>query len=126
MQKHTEQANRLGRVVTQEQASGRVSRLAALVACASVLQVAETLLPYPLPGVRLGLANVFTLVALVETGPADAFHLALLRSLLSSFVLGTFLSPAFVLSFAGAVVSAAVMVLLFRMTATGSRLRFSF
>jgi heptaprenyl diphosphate synthase len=93
----------------------RATRLSVLVACASVLQVAEALLPYPLPGIRLGLANLVTLIALVQTGPADAFALALLRSLTSSLVLGTFLSPSFLLSFSGAIASATLMVLLYRL-----------
>ncbi len=85
------------------------ARLAALAACAGALQVAESLLPHPLPGVRLGLANVFTLVTIVELGCGSGLQLAVLRTLVSSLVLGTFLSPAFVLSLGGGVASAAVM-----------------
>lgn len=93
--------------------SPRLVRLAVLVACASVLQVAESLLPHPLPGVRIGLANIITIVAIAELGFASALQLAVLRTLVSSFVLGTFLAPAFVLSFAGGVASALVMMLLY-------------
>jgi uncharacterized membrane protein/energy-coupling factor transporter transmembrane protein EcfT len=106
-------------------AAASVARLSVLVACASVLQVAETLLPYPLPGIRLGLANMVTLIALVEATPADALRLALLRTLTSSFVLGTFLTPSFVLSFCGAMVSTGLMVLLYRFSERGWWLRFS-
>jgi heptaprenyl diphosphate synthase len=94
-----------------------------LVACASVLQVAESLFPHPLPGVRLGLANIITVIALVYIGPGSAIQLAVLRTLVSSMVLGTFLTPTFVLSFSGAVVSAVVMVLLYRFSGRG---QFSF
>jgi heptaprenyl diphosphate synthase len=101
-----------------------VVRLSILVACASVLQVAESLLPHPLPGVRLGLANIITVIALVYIGPGSAIQLAVLRTLISSMVLGTFLTPTFVLSFSGGVVSAIVMVLLYRLSVAGP-LRFS-
>ena len=94
-------------------------RLAMLVACASVLQVAESLLPHPVPGVRLGLANIITVVAMVYIGPGSAVQLAVLRTLVSSMVLGTFLTPTFVLSFSGGVVSALVMVLLYRLSGRG-------
>jgi heptaprenyl diphosphate synthase len=87
-----------------------VRRLAALVAGASVLQVAESLLPHPLPGVRLGLANVMTLVALVELGAGPAIGLTVVRTLVSAMLLGTFLSPAFWMSFAGGITSTSVMV----------------
>ncbi len=80
-----------------------------LVAAASVLHVAESMLPHPVPGVRLGLANVFTLVALVDLGPGPAVQLAVMRTVVSSMVMGTFLSPTFLLSFSGAVTSTLVM-----------------
>ena len=103
--------------------SDRVVRLSMLVACASVLQVAESLFPHPLPGVRLGLANIITVIAMVYIGPGSAIRLALLRTLVSSMVLGTFLTPTFVLSLSGGVVSAVVMVLLYRLSGRG---QFSF
>ncbi len=96
-----------------------VVRLSILVACAAVLQVAESLFPHPLPGVRLGLANIITVIAMVYIGPGSAIQLAVLRTLVSSMVLGTFLTPTFVLSFAGSVVSAVVMVLLYRLSGRG-------
>jgi len=99
-----------------------VVRLSILVACASVLQVAESLLPHPLPGVRLGLANIITVIAMVYIGPGSAVQLAVLRTLVSSMVLGTFLTPTFVLSFSGGVVSALVMVLLYRLSRGGGPL----
>jgi heptaprenyl diphosphate synthase len=102
-----------------------VVRLSILVACAAVLQVAESLLPHPLPGVRLGLANIITVIAMVYIGPGSAIQLAVLRTLVSSMVLGTFLTPTFVLSFSGGVTSALVMVLLFRLSRGGGPFRFS-
>ncbi len=97
----------------------RIVRLSILVACASVLQVAESLLPHPIPGVRLGLANIITVIAMVYIGPGSAVELAVLRTLVGSMVLGTFLTPTFVLSFSGGVVSALVMVLLYRLSGRG-------
>ena len=96
-----------------------------LVACASVLQVAESLLPHPLPGVRLGLANIITVIAIVYVGPGSAVQLAVLRTLVSSMVMGTFLTPTFVLSFSGGVVSALVMALLYRLSRGGGPFRLS-
>lgn len=95
-----------------------------LAAGASVLQVAESLFPHPLPGVRLGLANIITVIALTRLGPSKAVRLAVLRTLVSSMLLGTFLTPSFVLSFFGAVVSALVMVGLYQFSGRG-RLSFS-
>ena len=102
-----------------------VVRLSMLVACASVLQVAESLFPHPLPGVRLGLANIITVIAMVYIGPGSAIQLVVLRTLISSMVLGTFLTPTFVLSFSGGVTSALVMVLLYQLSRGGGPFRFS-
>lgn len=64
---------------------------------------------------RLGLPNVITLVCLFDIGFAASVEVAVLRSLMSSFVLGTFLSPAFALSFFGALASAVVMGMVYKL-----------
>jgi len=126
MQRATEDKAEGGKLKAESAgADDGVVRLAMLVACASVLQVAESLFPHPLPGVRLGLANIVTVVAMVYYGTSSAIQLAVLRTLISSMVLGTFLTPTFVLSFSGGVVSALVMVLLYRFSRGGGPLRFS-
>jgi len=83
--------------------------VALLVASAAVLQVAESFIPYPVPGVRIGLANMVTLIALVRLGRGEAVRISLLRTVIGSVVLGTFLSPTFILSFSGALASALAM-----------------
>ncbi len=93
----------------------KVRKIALLVACASVLQSAEFLLPSPLPGVKLGLANIITLIVLADMGFLAALEVAVLRTVVSSLFLGTFLSPTFILSLSGALVSTLAM---------GSTLRF--
>ncbi|MDA3792412.1 MAG: Gx transporter family protein [Elusimicrobia bacterium] len=88
--------------------------IALFIAAASALQITEWMLPNPIPAVKLGLANMVTLIALILYGPKSAFWVAAGRTIFSSIIIGTFLSPAFVLSFSGAVTSAGVMVLLYR------------
>lgn len=91
-------------------------RIALLVAIACVLQISESLIPHPVPGLRLGLAGMVTLVALVTLGFRYALEIAVLRTLLSSFIMGTFLSPTFILSLSGAVVSTLVMAAAFELS----------
>lgn len=86
-----------------------IGRIACLVSIGCVLQISESLIPHPIPGVRLGLANMITLVALVEMGFMAALEISVLRVVLSSFVMGTFLSPTFILSFSGALLSTITM-----------------
>ena len=50
---------------------------------------AQIPVPVPIPGVKLGLANVITLIVLVVSRPLDAFAVLVLRILLGSIFTGT-------------------------------------
>lgn len=88
-------------------------RIAILSAYALALHGFESMLPTPIPWVRLGLANIITLVALVLYGFRTAMMVTLIRVILASIFTGTFLGPAFILSFGGGVFSTAAMGLVF-------------
>jgi uncharacterized membrane protein len=68
--------------------------------------------PFPLPGVKLGFANIVTFVALYFFGFRDGMAVAVLRVVLGSLVGGVFLSPGFLMSLSGAVISTVVMACL--------------
>lgn len=102
-----------------------VHRIAMLVAMASVLQIAESLVPHPIPGLRLGLANMVTVTTLVLLGFRSALEVAVLRTVLSSLIIGTFMSPGFLLSFAAAIASTLIMGLFYWMSGLHGRFRFS-
>jgi heptaprenyl diphosphate synthase len=87
-----------------------------LVAMGTTLHVVEGMIPnpFPLPGVKLGLANIVTLIALYFYGIRDGMAVAVSRVVLGSLVGGVFLSPGFLLSLSGAVVSTLVMACLLR------------
>jgi heptaprenyl diphosphate synthase len=86
-----------------------VRKMAFLVSVGCVLQIAESLIPHPVAGLRLGLANIVTLIALATLNFRSALGIAVLRTILSSFMMGTFMSPAFILSFSAAFISTSVM-----------------
>jgi heptaprenyl diphosphate synthase len=83
--------------------------LALLVALAIVLRGIEGLIPNPLPWVRIGLANIMTLLAILLFGVKAALLLTILRVFVASLLFGTFLSPTFVLSFTAGVISTLAM-----------------
>ena len=91
-----------------------ISKIAALIACASALQVAETFIPHPVPGMRLGLANIMVLIALFSLGPRAAIEVAVIRTIVSSLLLGTFLSPSFIISFSASLISSVFMSILYK------------
>lgn len=87
-----------------------------LTALAIVLSLAERLLPLdaivPVPGVKLGLANVVTLFALTRLSVRDAVAILLCRVALSSLLMGSV--TAFLFSLFGGLLALAVMGLLLR------------
>jgi heptaprenyl diphosphate synthase len=85
--------------------------LALLIAMASVLHVVESWIPLPLPvpGIKLGLANIVSLIVIIMFGWRDAIYVAIVRVCLASLFGGIFLGPAFVMSASGAIGSTMVM-----------------
>lgn len=91
-------------------------RIAWLAALAITIHIAESALPSPLPGVKPGLANVVTVLALLQFGWSTAAWITGLRVVVGSLLLGTFLSPTFMLSLSGAVTSIITLGLAWRLS----------
>jgi uncharacterized membrane protein/energy-coupling factor transporter transmembrane protein EcfT len=68
---------------------------------------------------------MLTLTALVVLGFRYALEVAILRTTLSSFLMGTFMSPTFILSFSAAVISTLVMGFFCWLSGLNRRYRFS-
>ena len=88
--------------------------LALLTAFAVAVHTIEAAIPMPIPipGVKLGLANIITVLALVLFGYRGGLIVASLRSILGSLLTGGFLGFGFYLSFGGAVLSSLAMGLM--------------
>jgi heptaprenyl diphosphate synthase len=89
--------------------AGRVARLGMLLGVALALYAVESALPSPFPFLRIGLANIATLIALLTLGFADALAVTVLRVTIASLVVGTFLGPGFGLAMAGGLAGAVGM-----------------
>lgn len=80
----------------------RLTRCAVLTALALALSVAERMVPlvvlFPLPGLRLGLANLVTVYALCRLSGRDALLILAARCLLGALVGGNLTALAFSLS----------------------------
>ena len=88
--------------------------LGVMTALALIFSYVESLVPIPIPvpGIKLGLANLMVVVLLFTVGTKEAFWMNLARILLSGFLFGNFSSILY--SIAGALVSFGVMLLLKR------------
>ena len=73
--------------------------------------------PIPIPGVKLGLANLVTLFAMFAIGPADSLLILVLRILLGGLIGGNPMAIAY--SFAGGLLCYLVMLVLRRLLENG-------
>ena len=80
-------------------------RIAKLTAFAIGLHMLESAFPSPFPGVKPGVANIVVLFVLERYGLQAAVWVSLLRVFASSLLLGQFLTPSFLLSLSGAILS---------------------
>ncbi|MBQ2817170.1 MAG: Gx transporter family protein [Clostridia bacterium] len=92
----------------------RLTNLALLTACALMLSYIESLipLPFPIPGIKLGLANLASVFALYRLSYKDALLISAVRVLISGFLFTTPVSMIYALS--GALFSLSVMALMKR------------
>ena len=92
----------------------RLTACAVLAALALALSYIEGMFPppVPLPGFRLGLANIVTLFALCALGAADASAILLVRVLLGAMFAGN--ASALIFSLLGGFAAMGVMILLAR------------
>ena len=85
-------------------------KIAAFAALAIAIHMLESGFPSPVPGVKPGLANIITLLVLFRYGWRFAAWVSLLRVTAGSLLLGTFMSPTFLLSLSGALASLLVIL----------------
>ena len=89
----------------------KITMLALFVAVAGILHVIENSLPLllPVPGARLGLANIVSVFVIIIYGWRDALCVAGLRVVLGSLLGGSLFGPAFAMALSGALFSIVVM-----------------
>lgn len=83
--------------------------IAGFAALAIAIHLLEAGLPTPVPGIKPGLANVVNLIVLLRWGYGRCLWVGGLRVLVGSLLLGSFLTPGFWLSAAGACASLGLM-----------------
>ena len=90
----------------------KIATSALMIALAMILSFVESQIPsfFPIPGIKLGLANISVIFALYRLSIKDAIVVSLIRVVVVSTLFGTSLTLAYSLS--GAVLSLLIMVLL--------------
>ncbi|MEG6584541.1 Gx transporter family protein [Dendrosporobacter sp. 1207_IL3150] len=95
--------------------SRRTVLLGLFVAAASILHVIEASIPLPLPipGVKLGLANIVSLFTLIVYGWRDALLVTTVRVFIGSLFSGTMFGPSFIMSLSGGVFCVLIMAVVY-------------
>jgi heptaprenyl diphosphate synthase len=92
----------------------KIALLAVMASQALVLSIIEAWIPIPIgiPGIKLGLANIITIIILILYGLSDALIIILIRCIISSLFLG---GPViFIFSLCGGISSATIMWILLK------------
>ena len=88
--------------------------LGLFIAIAIMLHLFEALMPSPLPWLKLGLANIMTLLALYLYDGRAAWTVNLARVGIGALLLGRIFSPGFWLALFGALLATFVMIVVYQ------------
>ncbi len=90
--------------------------LALLFAAGTVLYILESLYfpVFLIPGIKLGITNIVTLILVVFFSWRDCVFNAMARTIVGSLVTGSFFTPAFLFSLSGALVSTIIMLIMYK------------
>lgn len=93
----------------------RITKMALLTAAALILFTVEAQIPapVPIPGIKLGLANIITVYAMFALGPVDTLCILLVRVFLGSVFSGAMVTLLY--SLAGGLLCYLIMLLLRRL-----------
>jgi heptaprenyl diphosphate synthase len=89
--------------------------IAIMISIAIVLSIIESMISVTLfiiPGVKLGLANIITLVILYIYGEKEAFVVSILRIFIVALIYSGLFQPASLMSLAGGIVAYITMILI--------------
>lgn len=91
-----------------------------LLAVAIILNVLESWINViPVPGAKIGLANIVTLVVLILYNPKDSILLVVMRVVIVSLLTGRLLSPVFYMSLSGGIFASIAMALIYKLNFFG-------
>ena len=95
-------------------ATRRLTLLTMLLAMSILLAMIEPALPIPVPGVKLGLANILGLITLFLFGVKEMMTVNIMRVIMASLLRGIIFGTGFWLSLSGMLLSSLVTILLYK------------
>jgi heptaprenyl diphosphate synthase len=95
-------------------ATRRLTLITMLMAMSLLVHMIESAVPLPIPGVKLGLANIMGLIALLLFDAKTMLSINVMRVILGSLLRGILFGTGFWLSFGGVLISSFVTILAYR------------
>lgn len=92
----------------------RLTLMTMLLAMSILLHMVEPALPIPVPGVKLGLANIVGLITLFLFGVKEMVTVNVMRVVMASLLRGILFGTGFWLSLSGVLLSTIVTILLYK------------
>lgn len=92
----------------------RLTLMTMLLAMSILLHMVEPALPIPVPGVKLGLANIVGLITLFLFGVKEMVTVNVMRVVMASLLRGILFGTGFWLSLSGVLLSTLVTILLYK------------
>jgi len=92
----------------------RLTLMTMLLAMSILLHMVEPALPIPVPGVKLGLANIVGLITLFLFGVKEMVTVNVMRVVMASLLRGILFGTGFWLSLSGVMLSTIVTILLYK------------
>lgn len=87
----------------------------ALIVMSVYFSMLEAMVPKPFPWIKLGFANIATVIGMERFGSIFGIEITILRIFLYGFISGTLMTPGFILSITAGLGSSLVMAGLFSM-----------
>ncbi len=94
--------------------SRQITTIGLLAAVGISLFVLESFIPAPLPFLKIGFANISSVVALMLLGPGAMYLVVVIRIVTGSILVGSLFGPSFLLALVGGLTSATAMAVVFR------------
>lgn len=94
----------------------KMTLYANLLAIAIILNIVESLWQViPVPGAKIGLANIVTVIILFIYKPSDSIYFVIIRVIFVSILTGKLFNPIFYMSLSGGIFASVSMVILFKL-----------
>lgn len=87
----------------------KTAKLSLLISLGLILFIIESFIPLPVPWMKLGIANIVSIIALYVYGIKEALLVAVFRVILGSLIRGILFNPVFFVAFGSGIASVIVM-----------------